>query len=85
MLPNSWNDQDQKLYALVSLHGDGEIIANTLSNLGLKLVRGAGNQNKLGLKEKGGTKALRSMIKILKKSKSTPSLLHQKMHMQQMP
>ena len=70
MLPSSWSDQDQKLHALVSLHGDGEIIANTLSNLGLKLVRGAGNPNKLGLKEKGGTKALRSMIKILKNGDS---------------
>lgn len=70
MLPNSWNHQDQKLHALVSLHGDGEIIANTLSNLGLNLVRGAGNPNKLGLKEKGGTKALRSMIKILKSGDS---------------
>jgi len=70
MLPNSWNYQEQKLYALVSLHGDGEIIANTLSNLGLNLVRGAGNPDKLGLKEKGGTAALRSMIKILKNGDS---------------
>ena len=59
MLPNSWSHSSQKLNALVSRHGDGELIAKTLNNLGINLIRGAGNPDKLGLKEKGGTVAIR--------------------------
>ena len=43
MLPRSWDHSSQKLFALVSKHGDGELIANTLSRLQVKLIRGAGN------------------------------------------
>ena len=54
MLPNHWSHSSQKLNALVSRHGDGDLIAKTLDNLGIELIRGAGNPDKLGLKEKGG-------------------------------
>tara|TARA_B100001245_G_C22887419_1_gene427046 strand:+ start:171 stop:860 length:690 start_codon:yes stop_codon:yes gene_type:complete len=70
MLPRSWDHSSQKLFALVSKHGDGELIANTLSRLQVKLIRGAGNLDKLGIKEKGGKAALRSMIKILEDGSS---------------
>ena len=70
MLPNNWSHNSQKLNALVSLHGDGELIAKTLNNLGINLIRGAGNPDKLGLKEKGGTAALRAMLKVLKNGQS---------------
>ena len=70
MLPNNWSHNSQKLNALVSLHGDGELIAKTLNNLGINLIRGAGNPDKLGLKEKGGSAALRAMLKVLKNGQS---------------
>ena len=70
MLPNNWSHNSQKLNALVSRHGDGELIAKTLNNLGINLIRGAGNPDKLGLKEKGGTLALRAMLKVLKSGQS---------------
>ena len=70
MLPNHWPQRSQKLNALVSRHGDGELIAKTLGNLGIKLIRGAGNPDKLGVKEKGGTVALREMIKVLRNKQS---------------
>ena len=70
MLPNSWSHNSQKLNALVSRHGDGELIAKTLNNLGINLIRGAGNPDKLGIKEKGGTLAVRAMLKVLKSGQS---------------
>ena len=70
MLPNSWPYNSQKLNALVSRHGDGELIAKTLNNLGINLIRGAGNPDKLGIKEKGGALALRAMLKALKDGQS---------------
>ena len=70
MLPNSWSHSKQVLNALVSRHGDGELIANTLNNLNINLIRGAGNPDKLGLKEKGGTAALRTMARVLKNGES---------------
>ena len=70
MLPNNWRHDLQKLNALVSKHDDGEIIARTLSYLNVGLIRGAGNQSKLGKKEKGGSTALRLMLRVLKKGQS---------------
>ncbi|MED5484656.1 MAG: lysophospholipid acyltransferase family protein [Pseudomonadota bacterium] len=70
MLPNHWSHSSQKLNALVSRHGDGDLIAKTLDNLGIELIRGAGNPDKLGLKEKGGTVALRAMLKVLRNEQS---------------
>jgi lysophospholipid acyltransferase (LPLAT)-like uncharacterized protein len=70
MLPSSWDYKKQDLFALVSRHGDGNFIGSILSFFGIKLVRGAGNPKKLGIKEKGGAMALRSMLKVLKSGHS---------------
>ena len=70
MLPGLWNYKEQDLFALVSRHGDGNFISSVLSNFGIKLIRGAGNPKKLGIKEKGGAMALRSMLKVLKLNSS---------------
>ena len=70
MLPKSWNYKRQDLFALVSRHGDGNFIASVLSNFGIKLIRGAGNPKKLGVKEKGGAMALRGMLRVLKSGHS---------------
>jgi len=70
MLPGFWNYKEQELFALVSRHGDGNFISSVLSNFGIKLIRGAGNPKKLGIKEKGGAMALRSMLKVLKSNAS---------------
>lgn len=70
MLPSSWDYKKQDLFALVSRHGDGNFIGSVLSFFGIKLVRGAGNPKKLGIKEKGGAMALRSMLKVLKSGHS---------------
>jgi len=48
---------DQGIYVLVSKHGDGEIIARLLINLGYRLVRGSST--------KGGSDALKAMTHIL--------------------
>ena len=70
MLPNQWNYTKQNLFALVSRHGDGNFIASLLLKYKIQLIRGAGNPKKLGIKEKGGAMALRSMIKTLKSGSS---------------
>ena len=70
MLPKSWDYKKQDLFALVSRHGDGNFIASVLSNFGIKLIRGAGNTKKLGIKEKGGAMAFRGMLKVLKSGHS---------------
>ena len=70
MLPDSWDYKRQDLFALVSRHGDGNFIGSVLSHFGIKLVRGAGNPKKLGVKEKGGAMALRSMLRVLKSGHS---------------
>ena len=70
MLPKLWNYEKQDLFALVSRHGDGNFIASVLSNFGIKLIRGAGNPKKLGVKEKGGAMALRGMLRVLKSGHS---------------
>ena len=70
MLPKLWNYEKQDLFALVSRHGDGNFIASVLSNFGVRLIRGAGNPKKLGIKEKGGAMALRGMLKVLESGHS---------------
>lgn len=48
------------LYTLVSIHRDGEILANVMTRFGFKLVRGSS--------KKGGTAALREMLQLLKEN-----------------
>lgn len=49
----------QKIVGMVSLHGDGEMIARTLIKLGYKTVRGSSTR--------GGGEALRGLVRELKK------------------
>ncbi|RTZ61169.1 MAG: hypothetical protein DSZ31_00770 [Gammaproteobacteria bacterium] len=51
----------KKLATVVSLHADGEIIAKVLERLGYKVVRGSTDEGRY----KGGSKALREIIKLL--------------------
>jgi lysophospholipid acyltransferase (LPLAT)-like uncharacterized protein len=50
--------RNQKIVAMVSEHGDGEIIAQTAQRLGFRTVRGSSTR--------GGQKAFRDMLKHLK-------------------
>ncbi|MBI5193170.1 MAG: lysophospholipid acyltransferase family protein [Nitrospirae bacterium] len=51
-----------RLYTIVSLSTDGEIIARILSMLGVYVIRGSSYE--------GGTKAFREMVKVAKNKKS---------------
>ena len=53
----------QKLATVVSQHADGEIIARVLQRLGYRIVRGSSDRGKY----KGGSKALREILNLLKK------------------
>jgi len=52
----------QKLATVVSQHADGEIIARVLQRLGYRTVRGSSDRGKY----KGGSKALREILNLLK-------------------
>jgi lysophospholipid acyltransferase (LPLAT)-like uncharacterized protein len=49
------------MHVLISIHRDGEIIANVMKLFGFSLVRGSS--------KKGGTAALREMLQLLKENK----------------
>lgn len=63
MMPYSW-DRSKKIGMLISNHRDGELIANTIGHFGLGTIRGS--SAKEGRQSKGGTEALRAMLKTLK-------------------
>jgi lysophospholipid acyltransferase (LPLAT)-like uncharacterized protein len=54
----------EKLATVVSLHGDGEIIARVLKRLGFYTIRGSRDEGRY----KGGAKALREILKALKEN-----------------
>ncbi len=64
MMPYSW-DRSKDIGMLISNHRDGELIANTIGHFGLGTIRGS--SAKEGRQSKGGTEALREMLKMLKK------------------
>ncbi len=57
MMPHCW-DLNKPIHMLISQHRDGLLIANTVANFGIKTVSGSSS--------KGGTNALRIMVKKLK-------------------
>ncbi|MEN8722760.1 MAG: lysophospholipid acyltransferase family protein [Alphaproteobacteria bacterium] len=63
MMPYCW-DRSKKVGMLISNHRDGELIANTIGHFGLGTIRGS--SAKAGKQSKGGTEALREMLKTLK-------------------
>ncbi len=67
MLPPFWHNW-RTLKVLVSKHGDGEIIARLVGYLGLSTIRGSGaaKHQSSKIKDKGGSAALRQMVRALK-------------------
>lgn len=63
MMPYSW-DRSKEIGMLISNHKDGQLIANTIGHFGLGTIRGS--SAKKGRAAKGGTEALRAMLKTLK-------------------
>jgi len=54
--------RNQKIYAMVSQHGDGEMIARTIQHLGYETIRGSSSR--------GGHEAFKGMLKALKQGKN---------------
>jgi lysophospholipid acyltransferase (LPLAT)-like uncharacterized protein len=67
MLPPFWHNW-RTLKILVSKHGDGEIIARLVGYLGLSTIRGSGapKDQPAKMKDKGGSAALRQIVRALK-------------------
>lgn len=61
LMPYSWDPQ-KKVHMLISQHRDGQLIAQTISHLGINTIAGSTNS--------GGAAALRSMLRALKKGES---------------
>jgi hypothetical protein len=61
MTPMLWERKDA-MYALISAHRDGRLISDAVGHLGIKTVEGSTS--------KGGSKALREMVKLLKAGNS---------------
>ncbi|MEM1355462.1 MAG: lysophospholipid acyltransferase family protein [Planctomycetota bacterium] len=57
-----WRRPGQDMYALISEHRDGRLISDAVGYLGIKTV--------VGSTSKGGSKALREMVKLLKQGDS---------------
>lgn len=53
-----WRQPGQDMYALISEHRDGRLISDAVGHLGIKTV--------VGSTSKGGSKALREMVQLLK-------------------
>ena len=62
MVPMAWN-LGKPIQVLISQHRDGELIARAMDPFGIGTVRGSGTKKG---KEKGGSAALRVMVKRLK-------------------
>ncbi|MBO6544687.1 MAG: lysophospholipid acyltransferase family protein [Alphaproteobacteria bacterium] len=71
ILPPFWHNW-RTLKVLVSKHGDGEIVARLVHNLGLSTIRGSGapKEQLHKSKEKGGAAALRAMVRALQSDAS---------------
>lgn len=61
MMPYCWR-RDRKIHMLISQHRDGQIIARTVSHFGIDTVAGSSS--------KGGSAALRAMLRALKAGQS---------------
>ncbi len=57
MIPTVW-PRDRTMNMMVSLHGDGEIIAQAIDRFGIRTVRGS--------PKKGGARAMRELIKLVR-------------------
>ena len=72
----SMRPKHRKINAVVSLHGDGELITKVLSFFGMGTVRGSTNrtpgESKKGFpaKDRGGSRVIRDSIKVLESGES---------------
>ncbi len=66
MVPTVRQETNRKVYMLVSLHRDGEIIVNGVKPFGIEFIRGSGANVKKKNKDKSGAPALTQMIAALK-------------------
>lgn len=57
MMPYSW-DKDRRIHMLISQHRDGQLIARTVAHFGIETIAGSSTR--------GGSAALRAMLKALK-------------------
>lgn len=64
MMPYAWQTDKQQMTMLISRHRDGEIIARAISHFGLEAVRGS--TAKRGTSDKGGTDAVRQLVRVMK-------------------
>lgn len=64
MMPYGWQTRKQQMTMLISRHRDGEIIARAMTHFGIGAVRGS--TSKRGTADKGGTDAVRQMVRIMK-------------------
>lgn len=64
MIPMAWN-LGKPVHMLISQHRDGELIARAMDPFGINTVRGSGAKKG---KEKGGSAALRNILKLLKQN-----------------
>jgi hypothetical protein len=71
-LMNFIKPKNMKAYGVVSKHTDGELIARVIKKFGFESIRGSTNrvlgENGKPAKDRGGTKAIRDCIKILKQN-----------------
>lgn len=63
LIPPTWR-RDRRMHMLISQHRDGELIARAMDPFGIGTVRGSAA--KTGKKDKGGSGALRVMVRQLK-------------------
>lgn len=63
MIPPAWR-RDRNMHMLISQHRDGELIARAMDPFGIGTIRGSGA--KAGKKDKGGSGALRGIVRQLK-------------------
>jgi lysophospholipid acyltransferase (LPLAT)-like uncharacterized protein len=61
MMPYCWNNK-VPIHMLISSHRDGQLIAKTVGHFGIKTLQGS--------RSKGGSAALRAMIKMIKNGES---------------
>ena len=64
--------EPENTYAIISRHGDGELLAKMLKNFKIKQIRGSSNRtadHKKGAKDRGGFEAIKESVRILKEGK----------------
>lgn len=66
MVPTVRTETTRKVYMLVSLHRDGQMIVNAVKPFGIDFIRGSAANAKKKFKDKSGAPALAQMIAALK-------------------